>query len=139
MIFLNLKKQYCIECFKILQIYLCINDKYTVIFSNENIRSSASYPPSPESSKKKSSATAAVIVAFTMPEIKKTKNLIELEYIFYTMTLDCKKIKMQQNGGVLKKKIKILLKNLMVFGVAKLHFSFNHKPGWSLYVKTLAQ
>ena len=42
------------------------------MFSNENIRFSASYPPSPESSKKKkSSATAKVIVAFTVPEIKK--------------------------------------------------------------------
>ena len=68
---MNLKKKYCIECFKILQIYLCINNEYTVMFSNENIRFSASYPPSPESSKKKSSATAAVIVAFTAPEIKK--------------------------------------------------------------------
>ena len=30
-------------------------------------------------------------VAFTVPEIKKNKNLIKLEYIFYTMTLNCKK------------------------------------------------
>ena len=52
----------------------------------------------------KSSPTAAVIVAFTVPEIKKTKNFIKLEYISYTMTLDCeKKIKMQQNGRFLKK------------------------------------
>ena len=43
------------------------------MFSNENIRFSASYPPSAESSKKKSSATAAVIVAFTVPVIKKSK------------------------------------------------------------------
>ena len=35
------------------KIYLCINDEYKVIFSRENIRFSASYPPSPESSKKK--------------------------------------------------------------------------------------
>ena len=71
---------------------MCINNECTVMFSNENIRFSASYPPSPESSKKKnSSVTAAVIVAFTVPEIKKTKNLIKLEYISYTMTLDCKK------------------------------------------------
>ena len=48
-----LKKKYHIECFKILQIYLCINNEYKVIFSDENIRFSASYPPSPESSKKK--------------------------------------------------------------------------------------
>ena len=61
------------------------------MFSNENIRFSASYPPSPESLKTKNSATAAVIVAFIVPEIKKTKNLIKVEYIFYTMTLDCKK------------------------------------------------
>ena len=40
---------------------------------------------------KKSSPTTAVNVAFTMPEIKKTKNFIKLEYISYTMTLDCKK------------------------------------------------
>ena len=39
--------------------------------------------------KKISSPTAAVIVAFTVPEIKKTKNFIKLEYISYTMTLDC--------------------------------------------------
>ena len=40
---------------------------------------------------KKSSPTAAMIVAFTVPEIKETKNFIKLEYISYTMTLDCKK------------------------------------------------
>ena len=39
---------------------------------------------------KKSSPTAAVIVAFTVPEIKKNKNFIKLNYISYTMTLDCK-------------------------------------------------
>ena len=60
------------------------------MFPNENIQFSASYPPPPGSSKKKSSATAAVIVAFTVPEIKKNKNLIKLEYISYTITLDCK-------------------------------------------------
>ena len=38
MIVVNLKKKYWIECFKILQIYLCINKEYTVMFSNENIR-----------------------------------------------------------------------------------------------------
>ena len=85
---MNLKKKYRIECFKILQIYLCINNEYKVIFSDENIRFSVSYRPSPESSKKKSSPTAAVIVAFTVFEIKKTKNLMKLEYISYTMTLD---------------------------------------------------
>ena len=56
------------------------------------------------------------------------------------MALDCKKkIQMQQNGGVLKKKIKILFKSLMVFGVAKLYFSSNHKTGGSLYRKTNTQ
>ena len=57
------------------------------------------------------------------------------------MTLDYKKkkIKMQQNGGFLKKKIKILLKNLMVFGLEKLYFPFNHKTGGSLYRKTNTQ
>ena len=74
-----------------MQIYLCINNEYKVIFSDENIRFSVSYPPSPESSKKKSSPTAAVIVAFTLFEIKKTKNFMKLEYISYTMTLDYKK------------------------------------------------
>ena len=49
---MNIKKKYRIECFKILQIYLCINNEYRVIFSDENIRFSASYPPSPESKKK---------------------------------------------------------------------------------------
>ena len=85
-----LKKKYGIECFKILQIYLCINNEYKVIFSDENIRFSASYLPSPESSKK-SSPTAAVFVAFTVFELKKTKNFMKLEYISYTMTVDYKK------------------------------------------------
>ena len=81
-----------------------MNNEYKVIFSDENIRFSASYPPCPESSKKKSSPTTAVIVAFTVCEIKKTKNFIKLEYISYTVTLDYKKkIEMQQNGGFLKK------------------------------------
>ena len=61
--------------------------------------------------KKKSSPTAAVIVAFTVFEIKKTTNFMKLEYISYTMTLDYKKkIKMQQNGGFLKKKLKFCWK-----------------------------
>ena len=89
----------------------------------------------------KSSPTAAVIVAFTMPEIKKKKkNFIKLEYISYSMTVDCKKeIKMQQNGRFLKKQINILLNNLMVFGLAKLYFSSNHKTRGSLYGKTNTQ
>ena len=109
------------------------------MFSNENTLFSASYPPSPESQKKKNSPTAAVIVAFIVHEIKKTKNFIKLKYISYTMILDCKKkIKMQQNVGF-KKKIKILLKNLTVFALEKLYFSSNHKTGGSLYGKTNIQ
>ena len=46
---------------------------------------------------------------------------------------------MQQNDGVLKKKIKILLKNLVDFGVAKLYFSSKHKTGGSLYERTNTQ
>ena len=76
------------------------------MFSNENIRFSASYPPSPESSKKKSSPTAAVIVAFTVPEIKKTKNFIKLEYISYTMTFDCKKNSNATKWQIFEKKLK---------------------------------
>ena len=41
--------------------------------------------------RKKSSPTAAVIVAFTVFEIKKSKNFMKLEYISCTMTLDYKK------------------------------------------------
>ena len=60
---------------------------------------------------------------------------MKLEYISYTMTLDYKKkIKMRPNGGF-KKKIKILLKNLMVFGLEKLNFVFNNKTGGSMYRK----
>ena len=68
-----------------------------------------------------------MIVAFPVFEIKKTKNFMKLEYISYTMTLDY------------KKKKKFLLKNLMVFGLEKLYFSFNHKTGGSLYRKTNTQ
>ena len=65
---------------------------------------------------------------------------MKLEYISYTMTLDYKKkIKMQRNGGFLKKKIKILLKNLILFGLEKLYFPFYHKTGGSLYRKTNTQ
>ena len=66
-------------------------------FSNEKIGFSANYPPSPESSKKKSSPTSALIVAFTVTEVKKIKIFIKLEYISYTMTLDCKKKKFKCN------------------------------------------
>ena len=65
-----------------LQIYLCINNEYKVIFSDENIRFSASYPPSPESSKKKSFPTAAVIVAFTVFGIKKNQKFYETRIYF---------------------------------------------------------
>ena len=73
-----------------MQIYLCINNEYKVTFTDKNIRFSASYPPSPESGKK-SSPTAAVIAAFTVYEIEKTKIFMKLEHISYTMTLDYKK------------------------------------------------
>ena len=43
-----------------------------------------------QSLQEKSSPTAAVIVAFTGFEIKKTKNFMKLECISYTMTLDYK-------------------------------------------------
>ena len=53
------------------------------------------------------------------------------------MTLDYKKKKkMEQNGGF-EKKIKILLKNLMVFGLEKLYFPFNHVTGESFYRKKI--
>ena len=55
---------------------------------------------------KKSSPTAAVIVAFTMPEIEKTKNCIKLEYISYTMTLDCKKNSNATKCQIFEKKLK---------------------------------
>ena len=50
---------------------------------------------------KKSSPSAAVIVAFTVPEIKKNKNVIKVEYISYTMILDCKKFKCNKMAGFL--------------------------------------
>ena len=58
-----------------------INNEYKVMFSNENIRFSASLPSSPES-RKKSSPTAAEIVAFKVPEIKKKQKFFKLEYIY---------------------------------------------------------
>ena len=87
-----------------------MNNEYKVIFSDEIIRFSASYPPSSESSKKKSSPTAAVIVAFTLFEIKKTKNFMKQEYIFYTMTLDYKKKLKCNKMADLKKKLKFCSK-----------------------------
>ena len=82
-----------------------------------------------------------MIVAFTVPEIKKkTKNFIKLKYIPYRISLDCKeKIKMQQNGGFFGKKNQNLLKNLMVFGLTKLYFLSNQQTGGSLYGKTNTQ
>ena len=55
------------------------------------------------------------------------------------MTLDCKKQLKCKKWRSFEKKIKILLKNLLVFGVAKLYFSSNHKIGGSLYGKTNTQ
>ena len=52
-----------------------------------------------------SSSAAAVIVAFTVFEIKKTKNVTKLEYISYTMTLGYKKkLKYSQTADFWKKK-----------------------------------
>ena len=53
------------------------------------------------------------------------------------MPLDCKN-KLKYNKMAEFKK-KILLKNLMVFGVSKLYFSSNHKTGRTLYGKTNTQ
>ena len=56
---------------------------------------------------KKSSSTAAVIVAFTVFEMKKTKNFMKLEYISYTMTFDYKKkMKCNKMADFWKKKLK---------------------------------
>ena len=53
---------------------------------------------------KKSCLTAAVIVAFTVFEIKKTKNFMKLEYISYTMTVDYKeKLKCNKMADFWKK------------------------------------
>ena len=75
-----------------------------------------------------------MIVAFTVIEIKKTKNFMKLEYISYTMTLDY-----ATKWRIFEKKFKISLKNLMIFGLEKLYFPFNHKTGGSLYRKTNTQ
>ena len=61
---------------------------------------------------------------------------MKLEYISYTMTLDYKKKLKCNKMSDSRKKIEILLKNLMVFGLEKLYFPFNHKTGRSLYRKT---
>ena len=87
--------------------------------------------------KKISSPTAAVIVAFTVLEIRNTKNVIKLEYISYTMTLDCeKKLKCNKMADFWKKN-QNLLKNLMVVGLTKLYFLSNHKTGGSFYEKKI--
>ena len=49
------------------------------------------------------------------------------------MTLDYKKNYNATKWRIFEKKIKILLKNLMVFGLEKLYFLFNYKTGGSLY------
>ena len=75
-IFVNFfKNYYRIECFEILQIYLCINNEYKVIFSNENIRFSASYSPSPESSNKKFSHCCSDCSLHSVWDKKKPKIL----------------------------------------------------------------
>ena len=58
---------------------------------------------------------------------------MKLEYISYTMTLDYKKKLKSNKMADFWKKIKILLENLMVFGLGKLYFPFNYKTGGSLY------
>ena len=64
---------------------------------------------------------------------------MKLEYISYTMTLDyIKKLKCNKMADFWKK-IKILLKNRMVFGLEKLYFPFNHKTERSLYKKINTQ
>ena len=52
---------------------------------------------------------------------------MKLEYISYTLTLDYKKNYIATKWRIFEKKIKILLNNLMVFGLEKLYFLFNHK------------
>ena len=64
---------------------------------------------------------------------------MKLEYIFYTMTLDYKKNWNTTKWRIFEKKIKISLKNLMVFGLEKLYFPFNYKTGGSLFRKTNTQ
>ena len=64
---------------------------------------------------------------------------MKLQYISYKMTLDYKtKLKCNKMADFWKK-IKILLQNLMVFGLEKLYFPFNHKTGRFVYRKTNAQ
>ena len=89
--------------------------------------------------KKKSSPTAAVIVAFTVFEIKKL-NILWNKNIFPIQRPSIIKKKLDETKwrGV-EKKINILLKNLMVFGLDKLNFPFNHKTGGLLYRKTNTQ
>ena len=52
------------------------------------------------------------------------------------MTLEYKKKLKCNKMANFEKKIKILLKNLLFFGLEKLVFPFNHKTGGSLYRKT---
>ena len=54
------------------------------------------------------------------------------------MTLDCKKNANATKWRIFEKRNQ-KLKNLMIFGVAKLYFSSNHKTGGSLYGKTNTQ
>ena len=52
---------------------------------------------------------------------------MKLEYISYAMTLDYKKKLKCNKMADFWKTIKILLKNLIVFGLEKIYFPFNHK------------
>ena len=75
---------------------------------------------------------AAVIVAFTVPEIKKIKNFIKQEFISYTMTLDCKK-KLKCNKMSDLKKNQNLLKNPDGFWPDKIIF-FIQSYSWRVIV-----
>ena len=109
-IFVNLKKKYRIEYFKILQIYFCINNEYKVIFSDENIRFSASYPPSPESLKKKSSHCCSDCNLHSVWNKKNQKFYKTRIYFLYNDPRLQRKIEMQQNGRFFKIKLKFCWK-----------------------------
>ena len=87
-----------------MQTYFCINNEYTVMFSNENIWFSASYSPFPESSKKEFRLCCSDSRLHSA--WNKKKNWIKLEYISYTMTLDCKKNFNATKWQIFEKKLK---------------------------------
>ena len=140
-IFVNLKKNKSrFECFKILQIYICINNEYKVIFSDENIWFSASYLASPESSKKKFSHCCSDCSLHSVWNKKKTKNFMKLKYIFLIQWPSIiKKIEMQQNGGFLKKKLKFCSKIWWFLAWKNYIYHSIIKLGGSLYRKTNTQ